>query len=125
MKIKNVALLTVISLCTIPAYGMEENNFDKSVVGRLFALSKQTIKNAAISEKRSISKSEFNKKREFLENHSKINNLTLKEKHDLLISLKQDNQLINECYSAEETWSNEDCNQFYDRKFLIEKLEQL
>jgi hypothetical protein len=135
MNIKTYSLLTVISLCTIPAHGMEnnKNDFDKSVMGMFHNFARQQIQNTLHIQdmyknaetpkkpKRKISTSDIDEANQLLYSDN-VRELTSKEKKNLCEKLETKKQLLKEQYEVAETWSESDLDQRNHRDLLINYL---
>jgi len=122
MKIQN-SLLILIPFCSIQAYGMEKNKMtsDMSVTDALLSFTQQLVrspfKDIARSKKKNINNSDIIKTKKLLWVDKK--DLTLEEKNNLRKELEENNQILKDCYSEYETWSDDDWKQYHTRELLI------
>src|SRR5438874_2068906 len=102
-------LFIFLSLYTIQSCGMENNAAIKPAHQR---------KHADNRQKRKFNTSSIT----FIKYKNMV--LNSEEKEDIQTSLKQNIQTLDECYSAGETWSEDDLEARNDGKQLIELLKK-
>lgn len=125
MNIKTGSLAILISFCTIPVSGMEQENSAKNK--KQIIAQKRTQAHSAIAKEQDFfNLSSIYNIHDSVENY-RINNyiktLTTEQKNTHRETLEKASELLNACYSPRQTWDHDDLELCHFAEILTEKLK--
>lgn len=125
MNIKTGSLAILISFCTIPVSGMEQENSAKNKK-QIIAENRTQAHSAIAKEQKFFSLSSIYSIHEPIENY-RVNNwiktLSTQQKNTHRETLEKASGLLNACYSPRQTWDNDDLEVCHFAEILTEKLK--